>query len=36
LQITDVPHIEDVLEVERLREESEAGTDCDDEKDLGR
>ena len=42
LQITDVPHIEDVLEVERLREESEAEIDCEDERsvrdegDLGR
>jgi len=36
LRITDVPHMEDVLEVERPREENEAGTDCDDEQDLGR
>ena len=36
LRITDVPHMEDGLEIERLREENEAGTDCDDEQDLGR
>ena len=42
LRITDVPHIEDVLEVERLREGAEAGLDSEDEQgstdacDLGR
>ena len=42
LRITDVPHMEDALEVERLREESAAGIDCEDEQgvrdegDLGR
>ena len=42
LRITDVPHMEDVLEVERLREENEAGMDFEDEQvvtdpcDLGR
>ncbi len=36
LRITDVPHIEDVLEIERLREENEAVTDRDNEQNQGR
>ncbi len=36
LWITDVPHIEDVLEIERLREENEAVTDRDNEQNQGR
>ncbi len=35
LRITDVPHVEDVLEVERQREEDESVTDRDDEQDCG-
>ena len=36
LRITDVPHLNDVLAVERLREEDGGVTDRDDEQDLGR
>ena len=36
LRITEVPHMEDVLEIERLREENEAVTDRDNEQNQGR
>lgn len=31
LRITEVPHMEDVRQIERLREENEAGMDCQDD-----